>query len=132
MNENLDIREITDKVIKAFNNVYSVLGYGFLDKVYEKSLIIELRKMELHAERQKPVKVFYESLEVGDFLIDVIVEDKVVVEVKAAEQMEPEHEAQLLNCLKATGLEEGVLLIFGKIPQYMRKSLVKKEKNVSE
>ncbi|MBN1183925.1 MAG: GxxExxY protein [Bacteroidales bacterium] len=123
---------MTDKIIKAFNTVYGTLGYGFLDKVYEKALIIELRKMELHAERQKAVKVYYESLEIGDFIADIIVEDKVVIEVKAAEQMEPEHEAQLLNCLKATGLEEGVLLIFGKIPQYMRKSLVKKEKNLSE
>jgi GxxExxY protein len=113
--------EVTDKIIKAFYNVYNVLGYGFLEKVYENSMAIELRKLGLAAVKQQNIKVYYDAENVGEYFADLLVEDCVIVELKAAVEIVEEHEHQLLNYLKATDKEVGLLLNFGKKPQFKRK-----------
>ena len=113
-------KNITDKIIRAFYNVYNELGFGFLEKVYERSMIIELKSMRLECENQKKIDVFYRNKNVGDYYADIIVENKVIVELKAAEGIIKEHEAQLLNYLKATNIEVGLLLNFGNKPQFKR------------
>jgi len=113
--------EITELIIKAFFKVYNTLGYGFLEKVYENAMRIELSKMGLNVLQQKNIKVFYEADQVGDYFADLFVNDLIIVELKAAENICEEHEAQLLNYLKATDIEVGLLLNFGKEPQFKRK-----------
>ncbi len=113
--------EITDKIIHAFYRVYNTLGYGFLEKVYENAMAIELRKMGLKVVQQARIVVYYEGEEVGDHNADLLVEDLVIVELKAARVLEDSHEAQLLNYLKATTIEVGLLLNFGPKPQFRRK-----------
>lgn len=113
--------EYTDKILKAFFAVYNKLGFGFLEKVYENALILELKKHGLHSVRQRRIEVFYDGLSVGDYYADIIVEDLVILEIKAAEGLREEHEAQLINYLKATDVEVGLLLNFGKAPQFKRK-----------
>ena len=112
--------ELTEIIIKAFFNVYNSLGYGFLEKVCENSMMIELQSLGLNCEKQKPISVFYKSTQVGEYFADIIVEDKVILELKAAEGIIEEHEAQLLNYLKATEIEVGLLFNFGKKPQFKR------------
>lgn len=112
--------ELTEIIIKAFFNVYNSLGYGFLEKVYENSMMIELQSLGLNCEKQKPISVFYKSTQVGEYFADINVEDKVILELKAAEGIIEEHEAQLLNYLKATEIEVGLLFNFGKKPQFKR------------
>jgi GxxExxY protein len=114
-------KDITDLIIKAFYNVYNTLGYGFLEKVYENAMMIELRKLGLTARRQVPIKVFYEAEIVGEYFADVIVEENKILELKAAENLREEHECQLINYLKATKIEVWLLLNFGKKPQFKRK-----------
>ncbi len=112
--DNFKHSEITEKIIRAFFKVYNTLGYGFLEKVYENALFIELTKMGLKTEKQKQVKVFYKENEVGLYFADLIVEESVIIELKAAEALCEEHECQLINYLKATEMEVGLLLNFGK------------------
>lgn len=119
--DNFKRSEITQKIIKAFYKVYNTLGYGFLEKVYENALIIELEAMDFMVEKQKQLKVYYEGKEVGVYFADLIVEGNVIVELKAAESLLEEHEFQLINYLKATGIEVGLLLNFGKGPELKRK-----------
>ena len=113
-------QEITDKIIKAYYNVYNTLGYGFLEKVYENALMIELKSFGLSCVKQKPISVYFKENCVGEYFADIIVENCVILELKAAEALVEEHEAQLLNYLKATEIEIGVLLNFGKKPQFKR------------
>jgi GxxExxY protein len=122
--------EITDKILKAFYAVYNVLGYGFLEKVYENALYIELTKMGLKVVKQQRIKVQYDSQEVGEYFADLLVEDLVIIELKAAEAIIEEHEHQLLNYLKATDKEVGLLLNFGKKPQFKRKVFQNTNKNL--
>ncbi|MFD2035599.1 GxxExxY protein [Belliella marina] len=112
---------LTEQVIQAYFKVYNTLGFGFLEKVYENALLIELRSKGLFVERQKRIKVYYEENEVGDYFADLIVNEIVIVEIKAAESLCKEHEYQLINYLKATDLEIGLLLNFGKKPEFKRK-----------
>lgn len=121
MNDNYLHSEITDKIIKAFYNVYNKLGYGFLEKIYERAMIIELSKFGLNCQSQFPIKVYYESKEVGEYYADIIVNNLIIIELKAAETLMQEHECQLVNYLKATNIEVGLLLNFGKEPQIKRK-----------
>jgi len=114
-------KEITDKIIGAFYKVYNELGYGFLEKVYENAMFIELRKHGLFVEKQKNILVFYEGEMVGDYYTDLIVSEKVIIELKACESLREEHEAQLTNYLKATNIEVGLLLNFGFKPELKRK-----------
>ncbi|MCB0482887.1 MAG: GxxExxY protein [Flavobacteriales bacterium] len=120
-NENYKHSDITEKVIKAFYKVYNTLGFGFLEKVYENALFIELRSMGLFVQKQRQIKVFYEGKEVGDYYADLVVSESVILELKAAEALCEEHEYQLINYLKATEIEVGLLLNFGKSPEFRRK-----------
>jgi GxxExxY protein len=122
--------QITEVILKAFYKVYNTLGYGFLEKVYENAMRIELTKMGIKAEQQKNIKVYYESEQVGDYYADLIVTDLVIVELKAAENICEEHEAQLLNYLKATVIEVGLLLNFGKEPKFSRKYFTNDKKRL--
>lgn len=114
-------REISVIIIKAFYNVYNHLGYGFLEKVYDNAMLIELQDLGLFVTKQYPIKVFYKDKDVGDYYADLLVEKKVIVELKAAESLCEEHKFQLINYLKATELEIGLLLNFGKKPEIKRK-----------
>jgi GxxExxY protein len=113
--------EITDLIIKCFYKVYNKMGYGFLEKVYQNSLLIELRNAGLFCEPQKQIKVLYQNQIVGEYFADIVVNDCVIVELKAAETLVEEREFQLINYLKATEVEVGLLLNFGKKPEVKRK-----------
>lgn len=113
--------ELTDKIIGAFYTVYNTLGYGFLEKVYENALALELRKSGFQVATQYPINVYYHGQVVGDYSADLLVEEQVIVELKAVRNILPEHEAQLLNYLNATRCEVGLLLNFGHKPQIKRK-----------
>jgi len=113
--------KLTEQIIGAFYTVYNVLGYGFLEKVYENALAIELRKMGLTVVQQAPIKVYYAGAVVGEYYADLLVADAVIVEIKAVRALAKEHEAQLLNYLKATPYEVGLLLNFGPKPEIKRK-----------
>ena len=119
--ENFEHSELTEAIIRVFYKVYNALGYGFLEKVYENAMFHELRKMGLEVKRQHPIVVFYDGVEVGSYYADLIVEGLVILELKAAESICEEHEYQLVNYLKATDVEVGLLLNFGKKPQVKRK-----------
>ena len=106
--------DITDLILNAFYKVHQKLGYGFNEKVYENSLAIELRKLGLQVAQQHEIEVFYDGQPVGTYFADLIVNDVVMLELKAVKQLVDEHEAQLLNYLKATRIEVGLLLNFGK------------------
>ncbi|MFP5470473.1 MAG: GxxExxY protein [Bacteroidia bacterium] len=120
-NDNYKHSEITEKIIRAFYKVYNALGYGFLEKVYENALFIELKEMGFFVEKQRLIEVFYENQKVGDYYADLIVNKVVIIELKAAESLCEEHEFQLINYLKATEIEVGLLLNFGKNPEFKRK-----------
>ncbi len=113
--------EITSEIIAAFYAVYNKLGYGFLEKVYENALMLELRKSRLKVLQQMPIEVCYEGHPVGEYFADMLVEDKVIVEVKAVESIIRAHEYQLVNYLRATSVEVGLILNFGPEPQFKRK-----------
>jgi GxxExxY protein len=114
-------KELTEKIIGAFYKVYNALGYGFLEKVYENAMLIELERDRVPVISQAPIKVSYETKVVGEYFADMLVDGKVIVEIKAGQSLAPEHEAQLLNYLKATDAEVGLLLNFGPRPQVKRK-----------
>ena len=105
--------DITREIIGAAFAVYKEFGYGFLEKVYENALLIELADRNLKAEPQKPVAVAYKGRVVGNYLADIVVEDKVLVELKAEKVYNQKHEAQLIHYLKATNLKVGLLINFG-------------------
>nr|WP_320020816.1 GxxExxY protein [uncultured Draconibacterium sp.] len=113
--------DLTEAIIKCFYKVYNELGYGFLEKVYHNALLIELQNEELKVESQKPIKVNYQGDVVGEYYADIIVEDVVILGLKATETVTEAHEFQLINYLKATDVEVGLLLNFGKKPQVKRK-----------
>ncbi len=127
MHENL-----TGQIIKAFYKVYNELGYGFLERVYEKALALELESMGLRVGRQRPIKVYYLGREVGDYYADLIVKGLVIIELKCAEAMCEAHDAQLLNYLKATDVEVGLLLNFGPKPAFRRKIFTNDKKRHRE
>ena len=113
--------DLTGKIIGVFYTVYNTLGHGFLEKVYENALILELRKRGLGISQQVPIEVCYEGQLVGEYFADMLVENKVIVEVKALENIIKAHEYQLVNYLKATRMEVGLILNFGPEPQFKRK-----------
>ena len=121
-------KEITSKIISAFYAVYNTLGYGFLEKVYENALVIELEKRGLTIEQQLPIQVYYEGKVVGEYFADLLVNDKVIVELKAVKEIIDAHEAQLVNYLKATNIEVGLLLNFGTEAKFKRKIFTQKKK----
>jgi GxxExxY protein len=109
----MEHEELTEKIIGAAYNVYNKMGFGFLESVYEKCLLIELAKNGLKAESQKPIIVKYDNEVVGEFKADVIVEDTVILELKSVKQIMQAHEVQLVNYLVATGKPVGLILNFG-------------------
>ena len=113
--------EITNKIIEAFFKVYNTLGYGFLEKVYRNALYFELMEMELKANLEKRILVYYKTHIVGDYCADLLVEDVISCELKTSESLQEGDENQLINYLKATNIEVGLLLNFGKKPQVKRK-----------
>jgi GxxExxY protein len=121
-------KDVTDKIIQAFYKVYNDLGFGFLEKVYENALFIELTRMDLFCIKQKRIKVYYQDQIVGDYFADLIVSECVIIELKAAENLCQEHELQLINYLKATHIEVGLLLNFGKKPEFRRKIFTNENK----
>ena len=114
--------DLTNLIIKAFYAVYNNLGYGFLEKVYLNSLAIEMRRLGLKVVEQAPISIYYQCQVVGDYYADLLVNNLVIAEIKAAVALVEEHEAQLLNYLKATAYEVGLLLNFGPEPQVKRKA----------
>lgn len=119
--DNFKHSTLTEKVISAYYRVYNVLGYGFLEKVYERALAHEIKKLGLKVCAQQPIEVFYDNEKIGLYFVDLLVEDVLVVELKAATSLAAENEAQLINYLKASKLEVGLLLNFGEKPQFKRK-----------
>jgi len=119
--------DLTEKIIGAFYKVYNTLGYGFLEKVYENALKIELNDLGLQAVAQMPVSVYYKGQVVGQYFADLCVEKAVIVELKAAESLSEAHEVQLINYLKSTGIEVGLVLNFGKKPEFSRKVFEKRD-----
>ena len=112
--------ELTDKIIGVYYDVYNELGYGFLESVYEESMAMALGEVGLQAQRQVAVPVLFRGHQVGDFRADLLVEHKVLLELKAARTLDRSHEAQLLHYLRATEIEIGLLLNFGEKPQFRR------------
>ncbi len=110
-------------LIGAFFRVYNALGHGFLEKVYENALAIEARKLGLEVEQQMPTKVYYGGNIVGEYFADLAINNEIIVELKSARAIAPEHEAQLINYLKATHFEVGLLLNFGLKPEFRRRIL---------
>jgi GxxExxY protein len=113
--------DLTSKIIQSFYKVYNELNYGFLEKVYEKSMVIELEKSGLNCRSQFPIDVFYSGENVGYYLADIIVNDLVIIEVKAAEAICQAHLAQLTNYLKASNVEVGLVLNFGPKAEFKRR-----------
>ena len=111
---------VTDRIIKAFYRVYDGLGYGFLEKVYGNALALELTEQGLSVAREVPIDVFYRGNKIGHYRADFIVEQCVIVESKASRSLIEDDRRQLLNCLRATKLETGLLLHFGPKPSFRR------------
>jgi GxxExxY protein len=114
-------QELSQKIIACAYNVHKELGYGFLEKVYKNALAIELQQAGIKCDVEVPLKVFYHEKVVGDYYADMIVDDKIIVEVKAVGKLESVHEVQLVNYLKATGLNLGLLLNFGRSVEVKRR-----------
>jgi GxxExxY protein len=113
-------KALTQKIIGVFYEVYNELGHGFLESVYENAMVVALRQAGLETAQQAPVRVSFRGQLVGDFRADLLVEDAVIVELKAARAIESAHEAQLLNYLRATEIEVGLLVNFGPKPEFKR------------
>ncbi|TYB30749.1 MAG: GxxExxY protein [Candidatus Mcinerneyibacterium aminivorans] len=119
-------KEITGKIIKSFYSVFNELGYGFLESVYENALIKELKNRKLKVENQKEINVFYDNELVGEFYCDLLINDKVIVEIKAVKELADIHEVQLVNYLKAAAVEVGLLVNFGKELEFKRRVFTNK------
>jgi len=113
--------EITERIIKAFYAVYNELGYGFNEHVYHMAMLLELRQMGLNVLSEAPISVYYRGVNIGNFFADIVVNECVIVELKSAKELAPEHTVQLINYLKATKYEVGLLMNFGPEAKYTRK-----------
>ena len=118
--ENFKHQELTRIIIQVFYEVYNELGHGFLESVYQEAMLIVLREKCMTVEAQRPLPIWFRGGKIGDFRPDLIVGDAVVVELKAARALEPVHEAQLLNYLRASDIEVGLVLNFGSVPKMKR------------
>ena len=115
-------KELTEKIIEIFYKVYNKLGYGFLEKVYENAMMKEFKTTDIPAVSQYAINVVYEGEIIGEYFADILVDSKVIVEIKASKSLAIENEAQLLNYLKATEIEVGLLLNYGPKPDLKRKA----------
>lgn len=122
--------ELTEEIIKSFYKVYNKLGHGFLEKVYENAMIIELKNHGVNAISQHKINVFYENQIVGLYYADLIADLNVIIEIKAVESINEAYECQLINYLKATNIEVGILLNFGKKPEFKRKIFSNNKKDI--
>lgn len=113
--------ELTGHIIKVFYKVYNTLGHGFIESVYHNAMILELVAQGFSVETEKPIAVYYENNVVGTFSADLVVNSKIIIELKAKDSLHPAHEAQLTNYLRATEIELGLLFNFGKKPEFKRK-----------
>ena len=113
--------ELTEEIISAFYHVYHTLGYGFLERVYENALAIELRKRGHVVTQQAPITIMYSGQPVGEYYADILVDGLVIVEMKALDGIVPEHQAQLLNYLRGSNIDVGLLLNAGPKPEIKRK-----------
>ena len=113
-------KSITDKILKVYYEVYNELGYGFLEKVYQNAMYFELKSLGYKVEAQKQIRVYYKKQLVGEYYSDLLVEDKVIVELKSTELLMNAHVAQIINYLKGTPIEVGLLLNFGEQPEFKR------------
>ena len=130
--EKLKHGEVTDVILRLFyKHVYANLGYGFLEKVYENALAFELQRNGLKVDRQFEIGVYYEGVIIGEYYADLVVERKVLVELKAVSQLMPYHDAQLLNYLRATEFEVGLLLNFGPKLTHRRKAYDNERKQIT-
>jgi len=120
--------DLSKLIIESFYKVYNTLGYGFLEKVYENAMRLELERNGLIGETQKSIIVYYDGVEVGYYVADMVINDLIIVENKAHSSLCPEHENQLLNYLKATRVEVGLLLNFGTTPTFKGKIFENKYK----
>lgn len=118
---NLLHKDLTDQILKTFYDVYNELGYGFLEKVYQNALYLELKNRGFYVEAQKQIKVYYKNAQVGEYYADLLVNDLVILELKATDGLVKEFEYQLINYLRATNIEVGLLLNFGEKPAFKRK-----------
>ena len=109
----MELEELTHKIIGAAYQVSNQLGFGFLESVYQKAMVIELGKSDLDVEAEKPLKVYYDDQIVGDFYVDLFVEDEIIVELKSVQNLSKEHEVQLVNYLNGLKKEIGLLINFG-------------------
>ena len=114
-------KDLTDTILKVYYDVYNELGFGFLEKVYQNSMYLELKAKGFYVEPQKRIKVYFKGVEVGEYFADLVVNESVILELKATECIVQEFEFQLINYLKATEIEVGLLLNFGKKPEFRRK-----------
>lgn len=120
--------ELTEEILGAYYDVYRTLGYGFLEQVYQNALFFELQARGLACEAQKTIDVYYHDRLVGKYYADIVVEGKVILELKATVSLLEEHECQLINYLKATDMEVGLLMNFGKRPEVRRKIFTNERK----
>ena len=120
MNTDLKLHALTDRIIGVFYEVYNELGHGFLESVYHKSLVVALNEAGLKVQSQVDIPVWFRGHQVGRFVGDLLVEECVLLELKAARTLDPSHKAQLLNYLRATEIEIGLLLNFGVKPELKR------------
>ena len=109
----MELEEITHKIIGCSYTVFNKLGFGFLESIYQKALLIELKKAELRAETECPLKVHYNGKVIGDFSVDVLVEEEIIVELKSVERLIKVHEVQLVNYLNGLKKDIGLLINFG-------------------
>ena len=114
-------QDLTAKIIECAYKVHNTLGFGFLEAVYQNAILIELLKAGLRAEKERKIQVYYDNQLVGDYIADIVVEDSVILELKSVKDLHPAHEAQLINYLKATGIEVGLLINFAESVQIKRK-----------
>jgi len=121
---------ITDRIIKAAFKVHNELGFGFLEKVYQNAMVVELRSAGLHVAKEVATDVYYQNELVGQYYADLIVEQSVILELKSVATLSKNHEVQLVNYLKATGLEVGLLINFGHSVEVKRKVLDNPSKSI--
>jgi GxxExxY protein len=126
----LKYEDVTDGIINAFYHVYNKLGYGFLEKVYENALSHELKLRGFDIEAQKPISVWYDGIVVGEYFADMVVNQCVIIEMKCGIAINSAHESQLVNYLKATGMEVGLLLNFGPKPEFKRKIFTTRDRTI--
>ena len=119
--KNFPLQELSKEIIGIYYHVYNELGYGFLEKVYQNAFAIELLSRGYQIEKHKKINVFYKNEIVGEYIPDIVVDSKLIIELKCVEFLVEAHECQLINYLRATECEVGLILNFGKDPQFIRK-----------